>query len=305
MLFCVCWGSFSLGTTVTYSSTPSTPPPRLTPHTSCVSAVFCDSALPHPYPWGASPHQITSPNHLTKSSVPRSLTSTETTPTVIFHIFSRHQYSLPAVCPKSQVFKKTCRKHTNSWWLWFYLRLSERYPSKHETLSQCWYNAGPPASIMAQHCTDIGWALLTGCHVLGWLDGGIIEPSKHETFTQCWFYVGPASQTLDQHKTNIGSTCHVCWEAACFSSCCRHISPVCSYPQWRFFVLLVIASFHLTSSPGAILWGSLDLTLSPTAIERIIPDNGSTQIQVHMKIIIRNVNSLPKMFTTLFPGNRF
>ena len=43
----------------------------------------------------------------------------------------------------------------------------------------------------------------------------------------------------------------------------------------------MIASFHLTSNPGAILWGSLDLNLSPTAIIRIIPDNGSTQIQVY------------------------
>ena len=28
--------------------------------------------------------------------------------------------------------------------------------SKHETLSQCWYNVGPPSSTLAQHCSNIG-----------------------------------------------------------------------------------------------------------------------------------------------------
>ena len=31
------------------------------------------------------------------------------------------------------------------------------YPSKHETLTQCWYNVDPPSATLAQHCTNIGF----------------------------------------------------------------------------------------------------------------------------------------------------
>ena len=36
--------------------------------------------------------------------------------------------------------------------------LSERIvPNKHETFSQCWYSATPSSTMLAQHCTKIGW----------------------------------------------------------------------------------------------------------------------------------------------------
>ena len=33
-----------------------------------------------------------------------------------------------------------------------------RYPSKHETLTQCWFNAGPPSATLDQHWTSSGRA---------------------------------------------------------------------------------------------------------------------------------------------------
>ena len=34
-------------------------------------------------------------------------------------------------------------------------------PSKHETLTQCWVNVGPPSSTLAQH---VSWIIPTICH---------------------------------------------------------------------------------------------------------------------------------------------
>ena len=36
-------------------------------------------------------------------------------------------------------------------------RVPSIHPSKHETLTQCWYNVGPASATLAQHCTSIRW----------------------------------------------------------------------------------------------------------------------------------------------------
>ena len=38
----------------------------------------------------------------------------------------------------------------------FLLAQFSLYPSKHETLTQCWFNVGPPSARLSQHWTNIG-----------------------------------------------------------------------------------------------------------------------------------------------------
>ena len=101
-------------------------------------------------------------------------------------------------------------------------------PSRHETLTQCWSNAGPPSTTLAQHQTSTGstprantkhldsvglmlrqhrrrWTnikpTLAQCIVLAGMHtaGGENKPTP----TQCLFHVGPASTVLATRSTAI------------------------------------------------------------------------------------------------------
>ena len=48
------------------------------------------------------------------------------------------------------------------------LVLLDKSPSKHETFTQCCFNAGPPSATLAQHRTSIGWTLLFGGSRRSW-----------------------------------------------------------------------------------------------------------------------------------------
>ena len=74
---------------------------------------------------------------------------------------------------------------------WFTLVRSSVH-RKHETLTQCWSNAGPLSATLAQHQTSFNASCLLGC----------VQPSKHKTFLQCWSNGEDVVPTLYKCYTN-------------------------------------------------------------------------------------------------------
>ena len=71
-------------------------------------------------------------------------------------------------------------------------------PSKHETLTQCWYSVGPPSGMLAQHQTSTG----SSPHIC-WA----AAPTVH-TPTQCLLNVEPASPVLASiHSVLVSTSC--------------------------------------------------------------------------------------------------
>ena len=77
-------------------------------------------------------------------------------------------------------------------------------PSKHETLTQCWFNSGPPSATLAQHTTTLVQRLLFA---------GLRVWQCKPTPTQCLLNVRPASPVLANrsiHKTVVSRPTS-CW----------------------------------------------------------------------------------------------
>ena len=95
------------------------------------------------------------------------------------------------------------------------------YPSKHETLTQCCFNAGPPSTTLTKRKTALSQRLVllgcvyTACKSWHFLLKHLRLPGNHDILTQCWYNVGPPSATLVQHCTNIGLLSRICWELFC------------------------------------------------------------------------------------------
>ena len=82
--------------------------------------------------------------------------------------------------------------------------------STHEMLNQCWFNAAPPSSTLAQNYTTIGSA----CQISRKVSTRLIRFSgdPREPFNQCCYNVGPVSQTVARQHSNISSMFHISWK---------------------------------------------------------------------------------------------
>ena len=60
-------------------------------------------------------------------------------------------------------------------------------PSKHETLTQCWSNYGPPSAMLAQHKTSTG----STPHVC-WAAGQAVQADTDPVSGKCWASVAGA-----------------------------------------------------------------------------------------------------------------
>ena len=78
-------------------------------------------------------------------------------------------------------------------------------PRMCETLSHCWFDAGPTSKSRCPHCPSIG---------LGF--AGRSLPSKRQTLGRCRFDAGPTSQKVGRHWAGIGSTYRVWWLTVIF-----------------------------------------------------------------------------------------